>query len=461
MDASISRADRPGRRYAVNQAQGGAVSDGGATLVGRERGPDVIWAAPGSLVNHVETTVRGLNDDARPSDRAWWRITNAAKQRTAILDIYDQIGPWGTTAKDLVKQLRALDVDEIQMHVNSPGGDYFDGIAILNSLRDHPARLVATVDGLAASAASFIVMAADELVMARNSEMMIHEAQGFAMGDSNTMRDLAGRLDHISNNIASVYAERAGGDPEDWRAAMHAETWYSAQEAVDAGLADRVAEPPPSVPSDAPKNRFDYSIFNYAGRAAAPTPTFPAAKAGTHDPQPKEGGAVADLAKLREVLGLDPDSSDDEVRAAVSAQLPGPAPTAGAATAPPAPAEAKADETVLPAPDTNATLVVATSVWEDQQRTIKDLSEFVAQTKRGERDAVLAQAARDGKFRPSQTPDFVKLWDKDPEGTRNLVDRMTPNSALAVAALGYATDLEDDSLDAEFAGLFPPDGKGR
>jgi ATP-dependent protease ClpP protease subunit len=416
------------------------------------------------------------------TDRAWWRITNAAKPRTATLDIYDEIGPWGTTAKDLVKQLRTLDVDEIQMHVNSPGGDYFDGIAILNSLRDHPARIVATVDGLAASAASFIVMAADELVMARNSELMIHEAQGFAMGDSDTMRDLAGRLDHISNNIASVYAERAGGAAEDWRAAMHAETWYSAQEAVDAGLADRVAEP---KPGDAPPtNRFDYSIFNYAGRAAAPTPCFPAAKAGTNDllsdgqrqqqPPPK-GGAVADLAKLREALGLNPDSSDDEVRAAWSAQFPAPAPaptpTVSNAAAPaPAPAPAVSNaaapagsdaDTGLAPPTTNATLVIATSVWEDTQKTIKDLSEFVAQTKRGERDTVLAKAVTDGKFRPSQTADFAKLWDTDPEGTRNLVDRMTPNSALAVAALGYATDLESDSLDAEFAGLFPPAGKGR
>lgn len=415
------------------------------------------------------------------NDRAWWRITNRRTNgaKTATLDIYDEIGPWGTTAKELVKQLRALDVEEIQMHVNSPGGDYFDGLAILNSLRDHPARIVATVDGLAASAASFIVMAADELVMARNSELMIHEAHGMAMGDSDTMRDLAQRLDHISDNIASVYAERAGGDAEDWRTAMRAETWYSAQEAVAAGLADRVAEPT-GPPGDAPKNRFDYSIYNYAGRAAAPAPSFPAAKAhgahfadatwqrasvdALHDPQHKEGGAVADLAKLREAFGLDPDSSDDEVRAAMSAQFPDPAPAPTAASAAPGVPVAATSEPVAAdasTPDTKATIVVSTSVWEDTQKTIQSLNEFVAKTKRDERDSVLAKAVEDGKFRPSQTGDFAKLWDKDPEGTRNLVDRMTPNSALAVAALGYATDLESDSLDAEFAGLFPPDGKGR
>lgn len=174
---------------------------------------------------------------------------------------------------------------------------------------------------------------------------------------------------------------------------------------------------------------------------------------------------MADAAKLREALGLNPESSDDEVRAAVVAQLPAAPPkTADPAGPVPAPAPAAAvvnDAAPLPAPDTSATIVVSTSVWEDTQKTIRELSEFVAETKRGERDTVLAKAVEDGKFRPSQTADFAKLWDKDPEGTRNLVAKMTPNSALAVAALGYANEIEDDSLDAEFAGLFPSSGKGR
>jgi ATP-dependent protease ClpP protease subunit len=419
--------------------------------VGR-KGPEILWAMHGATI-----------DAARNTDRAWWRITNSAKPRTAVLDIFDEIGPWGVTAKDLVNQLRTLEVDEIQLHVNSPGGDYFDGVAILNSLRAHPARVVATVDGLAASAASFIVMAADELVMARNSEFMIHEASGFAMGDSATMRDLAERLDHISNNIASVYAERAGGSVEDWRAAMHAETWYSAQEAVDAGLADRVSEP--KAAAEAPKNRFDYSIFNYAGRAAAPAPSFPAAKAETTSLPAGQGatqqtkeGAVADRAKLREAMGLDPNASDEDVRAALSAEFP--APTNQATNTAPAPDPTPTAET-LPPPSTSATQIVATSVWDDQQKTIRELSEFVAKTKRDERDTVLAQAVAEGKFRPSQTADFSRLWDQDPEGTRNLVNRMTPNSAVAIAALGHANELEDDSFDAEFASLFPTSEKGR
>jgi hypothetical protein len=120
---------------------------------------------------------------------------------------------------------------------------------------------------LAASAASFIAMASDEIVMGRNSEMMIHDAWGICMGPAVDMRDLADKLDHLSNNIASIYAGKAGGTTADWRVPMLAETWYSAEEAVAAGLADRVEA------AQAPaENHFDLSVFTYAGRAKAPAP---------------------------------------------------------------------------------------------------------------------------------------------------------------------------------------------
>jgi hypothetical protein len=255
---------------------------------------------------------------------------------------------------------------------------------------------------VAASAASFIAMGGDEVVMARNSELMIHDAFGMAMGDSNIMRDLADRLDKVSDNIASIYAEKAGGTVEDWRTAMRAETWYSAEEAVAAGLADRVTEKPADT---AATNRFDYSIFNFAGRAAAPPPpVIPSITARTQDTPP-------------------------------------------AGQAPPK--------------DAKGTMLVSTSVWEDQQKTIKDLVAFVDKSKRDERDTILAQAVADGKFRPSQLADFRAQWDANPDGTRNLVANLTPNSALAVQAAGYANDREDDSIEAEFAGLFPPTGKVR
>lgn len=206
--------------------------------------------------------------------RDWYRLTNAiGGNAPAMLHIYGEIGFWGITASDLVAELAALDVSAIDVHINSPGGEIFDGIAICNALRAHRATVTTYVDSLAASIASVIAMAGDRVVMAPNSQMMIHDGSGFCIGDAADMREMADLLDRQSDNIASVYAAKAGGDVADWRALMTAETWYTAEEAVAAGLADEVSSSTRSAPDDnSPQNLWDLSVFNYAGRAAAPAP---------------------------------------------------------------------------------------------------------------------------------------------------------------------------------------------
>ncbi len=207
----------------------------------------------------------------------------------AKVRLYDPIDTWGEfwgiSAKEFATTIDELpdDVAEIHLLINSPGGDVFDGIAILNAIRGHEARSVAVVEGLAASAASFIAAGCDEVVMARNSEMMIHDAWGVCVGNAEDMRQLADDLDRLSDNIASIYAERTGGDLAVWREAMRKETWYSAEEAVEAGLADRV-----ETKTTAPKNRFDLSIYTYAGRRAAPPP------AANSEPQAAPAPAASD-----------------------------------------------------------------------------------------------------------------------------------------------------------------------
>lgn len=207
----------------------------------------------------------------------------------ATLRLYDPIdswgGYWGVSAKEFTEALDALedDVTEIRLHINSPGGEVYEGIAILNALRNHKARVVAVVDGLAASAASFIATGADEVVMGRNTQLMIHDAWGICVGPAAGMRDMATRLDKISDNIASVYAAKAGGSVADWRSHMLAETWYDADEAVVAGLADLVEG---DVDEDA-QNSFDLSVFQYAGREQAPPPPLQAEDSA---PEPETAG---------------------------------------------------------------------------------------------------------------------------------------------------------------------------
>lgn len=224
----------------------------------------------------------------KPPIRAELQATEV-EAGVARLRLYDPIdswgGIWGVSAKEFADTLDELPAgtSELRLHINSPGGEVFEGIAIMNLLRAHPARVVGVVDGLAASAASFIAAAADELVMNPNTELMIHDAWGIAIGPAETMRDVAGRLDALSDNIASVYQRKAGGTVEDWRAAMLAETWYSADESVAAGLADRVDDgDAPDEDAAAAQAAFDLTVFRNAGREQAPGPA--AAPLAAEDP---------------------------------------------------------------------------------------------------------------------------------------------------------------------------------
>ena len=123
---------------------------------------------------------------AQDPNRPWYRIENAAKtgERTrAKVVIFDAIGGWfGVRASEFVKEIDALDVDDIEVRLNSPGGAAFDGIAIMNALRAHPANIEIHVDGLAASAASVIAMGGDQVIMHRGATLMIHDASVIAWG---------------------------------------------------------------------------------------------------------------------------------------------------------------------------------------------------------------------------------------------------------------------------------------
>jgi ATP-dependent protease ClpP protease subunit len=158
------------------------------------------------------------------------------------VNIYDDIGYWGVTAADFMAAFAPHDVvgSTVDVHINSPGGDVYDGLAIYHAIKHSQATVNTHVDGLAASAASFIAMAGKEIIVGRNSRMMIHDASTMAYGNAQDLRETADWLDEESNNIADIYAQRAGGEASAWRETMKAEQWYSSDQAVAAGLADRI-----------------------------------------------------------------------------------------------------------------------------------------------------------------------------------------------------------------------------
>lgn len=246
--------------------------------------------------------------------KTWYRLARATVTGgSAELLIYDEIGLWGIDAQWLVQDLMDIGNDDLTVRVNSPGGDVFEGIAIMNALRAHRGTVTAVVEGLAASAASIIAIGgADRLVMRPQAELMIHDAWGLAMGNAAEMDSMKDQLDRTSDSLAAVYADKAGGTVESWRQAMRDETWMSADEAVTAGLADAVEdardEDVPDVVAAHPGRVFALAQkFNHSRRAEASRPAIidPAPVAEKETTMP----LMKDVAKR---LGLDADGLDEK-----------------------------------------------------------------------------------------------------------------------------------------------------
>ena len=172
-------------------------------------------------------------------------VAKASGPKRGELLLYGDVGPsdWGMIdEKSFADALKSLgDVAAIDLRINSAGGSAFSGIAMYNQLMRHPASVTVHVDGLAASIASVIAMAGESLVMGDGAQLMIHDASSLAWGNAAEMRRTADLLDSVSGDIAAIYARRSGRAVDDIRTLMQAETWFGAQEAVDAKLATAVA----------------------------------------------------------------------------------------------------------------------------------------------------------------------------------------------------------------------------
>ncbi|QQB45352.1 Clp protease ClpP [Corynebacterium glucuronolyticum] len=222
------------------------------------------------------------------------------------------------TAKAVIDQLDAADGEDVTVRISSGGGDVYEGIAIMNALQDYAGKVTVIVESLAASAASFIAVGgADEVLMRPSAEMMIHRAMTYMDGNADDARKTLEDLERQDKKLANIYAEKAGGTVEDWLTAMSAETWYAADEAVAAGLADGVLESKKQESAREPVAASMRRRFKFANRAAAPPPKIPSGVRGDVNDEPSDGpkGAKMDvLNQLAQELGKKP----EEVRNALS-----------------------------------------------------------------------------------------------------------------------------------------------
>lgn len=375
--------------------------------------------------------------------KPWFRIEAKAQAKdapvTADVYIYDEIGEswWGGIApKAFIDEINALDVDDLNVYINSPGGAAWDGIAIMNALRRHKANVHVTVDALAASAASMIAMAGDRITMNRGAELMIHDASGFAMGNAQTMEETAAILHKLSDSYADTYAERAGGSREHWRALMQAETWYTAEEAVEAGLADDWVDAKTDAAS------FDLSQFKHRGRASAPAPfvhaqasadrpneTLPAEPVGTIE----KGRTMAFLDEIKARLGMS-EATEEEIMTAVE----------DLATRP---------EATLP----EGVQAIDASVLEQLQADAAAGREALAAQASERRERVVRAAMTEGRITASSADTWRAQLEKDEQGTAALLD-LLPKNTVPVQEIGH-TDETMTAEDALYGNLFGIEAK--
>ena len=432
---------------------------------------------------------------SRTADRpAWYRIgevraetvgeqTNDDQPARSTADVYvfERIGGWsGVSADDFVRDVAGLDVDHIDLHLNSPGGDAFEGVAIANVLRQHRADVTVWVDGLAASAASVIAMAGDEVVMGIGSQLMIHDAWALCVGDAADMRKAGEMLDSTSNALAATYAAKAGGTAADWRAVMAEEAWYTPEEAVTAGLADRVATDDDNgssggeqiVPGSSSSSWWDMwdslgdaerhaatvaALYAHAGRADAPPPRIPAG-AGTRAQTPaasadgsitatEEGSSPVaftpeQLTTMRQQLGLQADADEATICAALSEALAEQAEPPQNPTASLPPGTVAVDQATLD--ELRATAELGRAAHEEQQRS--------------RREQLVQAAISDGRIAPARREDWLNALAADSGAEQTLAS--LAKGLIPMAEIGHAGNdaYTDTEADALFAAVFGKEG---
>lgn len=356
-------------------------------------------------------------------------------------------GWWGISAGDVSDVLDGLpdSVTQIILRINSPGGEVFEAMSILNMLRAHKASVLGVVDGLAASAGSVIAVGCDETVMSPGTQMMIHSPSSIAWGNAAEMRKTAEILDSVEESIISIYRDKAGESA--WGELLSAETWYTAQQAVETGLADRVGvvkdagetstagaeeeDPVGPLEGDDVEDMFQSARARLGlhpiGASASPKP--PASREEGSTPTQKEALAMSDALKagLSARLGVtDAAISDDDLLAAVDEVL-------GEQTDTPA-----APAAAIPA----GTQLIEDTVLETMRADADAGRQAREQQISDRRDGMIQNALSEGRISAVSAPQFRAMLDANEESGAAVLASLATNT-VPVAEIGHADGVHD------------------
>lgn len=365
------------------------------------------------------------------------------------IHLYGDIHPDGpVSAERVVAELAALgDITELDVHLNSAGGAVHEAVAIMAQLRAHPAQVRITVDGLAASAASFIAVgAADHLLMAPHSELMAHLPWAMVIGNAGDLRREADNLDRLARNIAAAFVRRAGGGEQEWLDALIAETWWSAEEAVAGGLADGIAEPatpPQSVAAASIAG--DRTRWAHRSRAEAPPPPRTLARATTI----RERNPMSTLQEsLAELLGTEAD--EEAILAAARDRL------AATDDTPPAPAAPSLEQATAIASAAGLS-VVSTEALDALREQARAGAEARQQQLAQARAAVVDAAIGDGRIAPARRDHWLAQMAADPDGVATVIASLPAVIPLATVGHAVANPVSATDDDMLYQQLFGKD----
>tara|TARA_B110000858_G_scaffold45981_1_gene52736 strand:- start:712 stop:1989 length:1278 start_codon:yes stop_codon:yes gene_type:complete len=189
----------------------------------------------------------------------WYNIKNLSQSSTEVV-IYDEIGAWGVDSKSFIEEVKQISTENILLRINSPGGSVIDGLSIHDAIKRMPQNVTAQIEGLAASIASIIALGADQVTMSENSLFMIHNVWGGETGGAKDMRKAADLMDKMGDRLVNIYVGKTGLDESTIRNWMDEETWFTADEALDAGFINLVEKP------IALAAKFDVQKLNYKNK---------------------------------------------------------------------------------------------------------------------------------------------------------------------------------------------------
>jgi ATP-dependent protease ClpP protease subunit len=411
--------------------------------------------------------------NASQQQRQWFKVVTmkakADEPKRGTVHIYDEIGMslfGGVDAGELVNEIEAMDVDELEVRINSPGGYAFDGINIAHAILRHKAHVTTYNDGLAASAASIVLLAGDEVVGSKYGQTMLHNSHAAVLGGSDDLREAAKVLDKLDESVATYYADRAGGEAKAWARVMSRETWYNAEEALAAGIYTRIDD---SAKREDTENAAAKALasashlnFKFAGRQAAPAPL---ARVTTEEEAPVP---ISD--KVAKRLGLATDASDDDVLAKLDElaktddKPEGDKPDEGDKPETPAQPETPgAPAGTPPASQPDSGEVSQLTAAAAKLGLVVTLPDELAQLKAGaaagaraeearlsaERESYVDKAVDAGKILPVNKAKVLALMALDDKGTRAAIDALPAEAALPITELGHSTESVGPELSAD------------